>query len=138
MITQFVSRFMTHKDELRAKFRHKRPWSYLDIVRGVVEVITTAEYGEYAPDPERIHSIDDGNHQGTLVFIIAEKGYQPFTYYYLRVAYGSCSGCDTLQAARNLGDWNDVTPSSEELEACMMLALHVVQGIKKMSEEVSQ
>lgn len=47
---------------------------------------------------ERIHEIDDGDYQGTLVYLIPFDTYQPGAYEYLMtyVGYGSCSGCDTL------------------------------------------
>ena len=30
--------------------------------------------------------------------MIPEEGYQPSDYWYVRVSYGSCCGCDTLQS----------------------------------------
>lgn len=47
-----------------------------------------------------IHVIDDGEYQGTLIFLIPFDCYQPSCEDYLMtyVYYGSCSGCDTLQA----------------------------------------
>lgn len=51
-------------------------------------------------DAEKITEIDDGDHQGTLLFLIPEVTYQPASYEYLMtfVEYGSCSGCDTLMS----------------------------------------
>ncbi|HSH24992.1 MAG TPA: hypothetical protein VLA13_05585, partial [Massilibacterium sp.] len=83
------------------------------------------------PDPERIHSIDDGDYEGTLVFVIAEKGYQPHEYWYVRVWYGSCSGCDTLQRLEGRGDEIPV----EEVKGYMTLSLHVIQQLKAMGGE---
>jgi len=47
-----------------------------------------------------IHVIDDGEYQGTFIFLIPFDLYQPCCDDYLMtyVDYGSCSGCDTLQA----------------------------------------
>ena len=47
----------------------------------------------------KITEIDDGDYQGTLLFVIPKDRYQPQEYDYLitYVGYGSCSGCDTLQ-----------------------------------------
>ena len=49
-------------------------------------------------DAEKITEIDDGDYQGTLLFLVPEDTYQPAAHQYLMtfVEYGSCSGCDTL------------------------------------------
>lgn len=133
MITELTTPFVAAKAEVEAKIRSKRPDDYTDIVRLVVETINPgADYG--LPDADRIHRIDDGDYQGTLVFVIAEVGYQPNDYWYVRVGYGSCSGCDTLQAISE--SWDDEKPLTDsEVEGYWTLALHVAQGLKKMGEE---
>ena len=88
--------------------------------------------GYGGPDLERIHRIDDGDYQGTLVFVIGGKGYQLSTYWYVKVSYGSCSGCDTLEAIREYG--GDL-PKPQQVEDYMKLALHIVQGLNKMEDE---
>ena len=49
-------------------------------------------------DIKGIHEIDDGDYQGTLLYLIPFATYQPSSHEYLMTAveYGSCSGCDTL------------------------------------------
>ena len=131
MIQAFVDRFMEKKDELRGVFYEKHPDEYLDIVKAVVSVLSDEEYGDM--DITRIHVIDDGDYQGTLVFVIAEIAYQPHKYWYVRVSYGSCSGCDTLKAIRGYGE--DDKPTKEQVDDYMQLALHIVQGIKKMGDD---
>lgn len=128
-----VSRWEKNKEQVRIAFM-KRPDSYEDIVRAVVKAVSSDEYEEAALDPERIHLIDDGDYQGTLVFVIAEQGYQPSSYWYVKVNYGSCSGCDTFQSIQELGEY-DEPPTSAELDGYMTLALHIVQGLKKMGDE---
>ena len=129
MIQVFVDKFMARREALRKKFVKKHPESYEDIVKGVVLLLADEdEYGE-APDPERIHAINDGDYQGTLLFVIAANGYQPSDYWYVKVGYGSCSVCDTLKGIRN---YEDDPPSAEQVEEYMTLALHIVQGIKKL------
>lgn len=51
-------------------------------------------------DTQKIHEIDDGDYQGTYLYIIPRDIYQPLCSEYLMttVEYGSCSGCDALQA----------------------------------------
>jgi hypothetical protein len=131
MIQKFVTRFMAAENVLREKFAAKHPDAYIDIVKAVVDVIKgEGTYGE--PDATRIHQIDDGDYQGTLVFVIAGGGYQPWEYWYVKVGYGSCSGCDTLERIR---DYSENPPTKEQLDAYMTLALHIVQGFKSMQTE---
>jgi hypothetical protein len=125
---------MSKKDLLKQSFQ-KHPDSYVDIVKSVVSVITDdSDYGDHNLDPDRIHEIDDGSYQGTLVYIIGAKGYQPSDYWYVKVNYGSCSGCDTLEAIR---DYSDDTPSDEQINDYLTLSLHIVQGLKKMGDDAA-
>lgn len=71
------------------------------------EKIVTCILNEGEPDEElyewstkNIAEIDNGDYQGTLLFIIPKTTYQPGADHYLMtyVGYGSCSGCDTLTA----------------------------------------
>ena len=127
MIKKFVKRFMQNKQQLREKFAGSHPDEYVDIVKAVISSIGASEYGE--PSPERIHQIDDGDYQGTLLFVIAAGGYQPSEYWFVKVDYGSCSGCDTLQA---ISEYSSEPPTEDQLDQYMTLALHIVQGLKPM------
>lgn len=129
MIQKFIDKFMENKHVLQKKFSKKHPDDYIDIVRAVVEILHD-DYG--TPDPERIHEINDGEYQGTLTYIIAEDVYQPFKYWYVKVCYGSCSGCDTLQ---NIRDYSDVLPTEQQVKDYIQLALNIVQDIKEMKED---
>jgi len=132
MIQEFVDRFMGAKPQLEALFRQKHPEAYIDIVRAVVGVI--ADEGAWeSPSAERIHEIDDGDYQGTLVFVIAAGGYQPDAYWYVKVGYGSCSACDTLASIR---EYSDEPPTEQQAADYMTLALHVVQGLRRMADNV--
>jgi hypothetical protein len=131
MITEFVERFETGKEQLRASFAKEHPGSYKDVVINVLTILKgDEEYGR--PDPEKVTEIDNGDYQGTLVYVIPEGGYQPSTYWYVKVGYGSCSGCDTLEAIRG---YEDGAPSAKQVDDYMTLALHIVQGIKVMGDE---
>lgn len=99
---------------------------YIDIVKIVIEAVHDG-YG--TPDPNNIHEIDDGDYQGTLLFVIPMYEYQPWDYWYVKVSYGSCSGCDTLQAILD-GDYGYTV--DEKADALFTLALHIVQGLKRM------
>ena len=135
MIQKFVDRFMAKKDQLREQFKAQKIESYSAIVRAVVDLLVYDHDFECdSPDPERIHEIDDGNYQGTLVFVVGAQGYDPFKYWYVRISYGSCSGCDTLERI-NMGSWGDI-PTDSQVNQYMDLALYVVQCMKLMDEEV--
>lgn len=120
MIQEFVNTFMAKRGELEKVFSKKHPEEYKDVVKAVVNLFYDENEFD-KPDPSRIYEIDDGDYQGTLVFIIGASGYQPDDYWYVKVGYGSCSGCDTLQACSCVEDY-------------MTLALHIVQGLKKMED----
>lgn len=130
MIQAFVDKFMAGKDSLRDTWRTAPPKEYKDIVEAVVKLVSDEDgYGE--PDPKRVHQVDDGDYQGTLVFVIGATGYQPSDYWYVRISYGSCSGCDTLQAI--LDDCGYDEPLNDgQLDRLLTLALHVVQKMKAM------
>lgn len=125
MIKEFVERFLANPITWTT-----HPSNYIDIIRKIVQVITTYEYSDI--DPDRIHKIDDGEYQGTLVFVIGSKGYQPYDYWYTKVGYGSCSGCDTLQ---NINNYSNDPPTLEQQKEYNILALHIVQQLRKMHDE---
>jgi len=128
MNKELVSRFMSKKPELEKIFSKKHPEEYKEIIKSLVALLNTGnENGDL--DPERIHEINDGDYQGTLVYIIAETGYQPSNYWYVKVYYGSCSSCDTLLG---ISDYEEGLPSKQQIKEYMELALHIVQGLKKM------
>jgi hypothetical protein len=130
MIKDFVEKFEKNKEALRAKFAAKHPDNYAEVVKNVIEILREESANKTAPDPERIHQIDDGNYQGTLVYIIAECGYQPDIYWYVKVSYGSCFACDILEGIRR---YDSDQPSEQQVKDYMILALHIIQGLKLMN-----
>ena len=130
MIQDFVDIFISKKDTL---FVDEHPQSYGAIVQTVIETIAAdgLESGYGAPDPTRIHEIDDGDYQGTLLYVIAANGYQPSTYWSVKVSYGSCGGCDTLQGIHDDGGWLD-KPTPTQATDYQTLALHIVQSLREI------
>ena len=135
MNAQFVNRFLSNKESLRETFA-KKSLAYAELVEAVIRVVSDPDADDYAnpqPDPERIHVINDGDYQGTLLFVIGDTGYQPSDYWYVKISYGSCSGCDTLEG---VGWWGDEEAATEEqVDDYMTLALHIVQGLKKLGND---
>ena len=104
MIERFVKRFDAARETLKAKYLAEPPSSYDDIVK-----------------------VDHGDYQGMLLFVIGGSGYQPHSYWVTDVSYGSCSGCDTLQAI------HDTTDRDEASGDYVTLALHLVQSMKQVT-----
>ncbi len=98
----------------------------------IVENILNPGLSEYGDtwDSGRITEIDNGNYQGTLLYLIPNDRYQPDASEYLMtfVDYGSCSGCDTLQRIQSYGD---VPPTDQQLKDYMALCKDIVMNIIK-------
>ena len=133
MIQKFVDRWMSKKDEAAANFKSSPPESYCAIVRAVVDVLNDEDDFD-TPDPDRITKIDHGSsYEGTFLYVIASEGYSPDEFWYVKVGYGSCSACDTLEGI--LGYEREGILSDKQTQDIMTLALHIVQGIKPMDSE---
>lgn len=128
MIKEFVEIWNKHKNELSDIYSKKHASSYFEIVKNVVTLLNNHLDGYGIIDPNRIHEIDDGDYQGTLLYVIACNDYQPSTYYSVFVDYGSCSGCDLLQSI-----WSDGVEdivNETQLNDYMKLSLNIIQGLK--------
>lgn len=140
MIKEFVKSWDKHKDELKDFFKNNTPSNYSDyedIVKLLFEKVINVDlvYDSEKFDIENIKIIDDGDYQGTQIFIIHRDSYQPGIneYVYTHTYYGSCSGCDTLLA---ILDYNyDEKLNEQQVEDLMQLALHLLQRCKYMEEE---
>ena len=128
MIKTIVKNYMNHKEAIRKIFEVHEPKTYKDIVKTIVETC-----GEVEPwvnlDANKIHEIDDGDYQGTYLYVIPQEAYQPNRYWFVYVAYGSCSGCDTLEYIQCDEDAN------RRIDNYMTLALHIVQNIQEIKGE---
>lgn len=132
MIEQFAHAFQDRgAGWLREKYTAEAPGSYSSIFTDVVRFLAEDSGVDRwdRPDPERITVIDHGDYQGTMLFVVAATGYQPSHFWTCRVFYGSCSGCDSFEAARNYR--YEGPPTREEVEAYVSMALHMVQGMKE-------
>ena len=124
MIQAFVDKFMEAKPALGERLVRELntgyDFDYEKLVRAVVESI-----GEPL-DPERIQEINWGDYQGTVFYVIGATGYQPHEFWTVKIDYGSCSHCDTLEGIRS----DHREGSDEQKRQLLELALHVVQGLK--------
>jgi len=83
------------------------------------------------PDFKNITQIDYGEYQGTFVFIVGGRTYQPNAneHWYTYVEYGSCSVCDTLESTRN---YRGGPPTTEQVTDYWTLCLHMIQRMKRL------
>ena len=123
-----------NKDKLEKALREKsglNNCSYITLVEMVVEYILnpSSGYGD-TYDKKKITLIDNGDYQGTQLFMIPLDTYQPSEYEYLltHVSYGSCSGCDTLLSIQ---DWNDGKLTDSQVKDFMGLCKDLVCNIIK-------
>ena len=88
------------------------------------------DFGGAKYDPEKITEIDNGDYQGTLLFLIPSNNYQPSESEYLMtyVGYGSCCGCDTLQGIQ---DWGETVLTENQVKDFMDLCRGIVQNTIK-------
>ena len=107
---------------------HNCDYEYL--VRLVVRYILNDNVYDGTWSTDNITTIDNGEYQGTLLFVIPEETYQPNEYEYLMtyIGYGSCSVCDTLQSIQ---PWESRALTDEELEGFMTLCKDIVTNIIK-------
>ena len=105
MLKFCLDKWTQNSDDLRDYLMNEKSfddYEYLDLVKLIVEFIlnkeTPGDDDRYNVD--NITEIDNGDYQGTLLYVIPADTYQPSEWEYIMtcVSYGSCSGCDTLQA----------------------------------------
>lgn len=142
MIKEFVECWNKYKVDLEEYFKNAKQEEY-DTYEKIVKllfdkVINKEETKGRLFDIDNIKVIDDGDWQGTQIFIINLKSYQPCETEYVvtNTYYGSCSGCDTLQAIQSIQRYNfDKLPNEEQIKGYMQLALHLLQKSKWLYEE---
>lgn len=120
MLKYCVDQWEKNKDNLREALEQfdfdKHYMSYKVLMSLIITHILEDKW-----DSENFTTIDDGDYQGTLLFVIPERTYQPGAGNYLMtyVGYGSCDCCDTMLSI--LGG------SDSRVDDLMTLALHMVQ-----------
>lgn len=137
MITELVKQWEENKHKLEEYFRTTKQDEYDNyetIVKKVFEICLPKATDYSGWDLDKMTVIDDGDYQGTQIFIIPNDTYQPSVENYVMTDtyYGSCSGCDTLQA---ISSYDDDLPTDEQVKEYMTLALHLVQKLKRLGTE---
>lgn len=139
MIKEFVKKWEQNKNKLEEFIKtHKQEEydSYEDLVKLLFNIVINVveDFCDNTFDTNNITIIDDGDYQGTQIFILHKKSYQPYIseYVYTSVCYGSCSGCDTLQS---ISSYNYELPDEEQIKDYMTLILHLLQNCHYMKGE---
>ena len=132
MVKEMISQWEENKHKLEEYFRtttQDNYSEYKDIVKKIFELCLLKSDNDYGFNIESMTVTDDGDWQGTQIFIIPKDCYQPEAEDYIvtDTYYGSCSGCDTLQG---INYYEDSLPSEEQIKKYMTLALHLVQKLK--------
>lgn len=128
MDKEIIENWENKKEKIREYFKNTRQEEY-DTYEKIVKLLVKEILPEY--DYENITVIDDGEYQGTQIFIIPKDMYQPdiedylFTHNY----YGSCSGCDTLL---RISQYDDGLPTEEQVNDYMQLCLNLIQKLKPL------
>lgn len=145
MIKAYIDYWNKDRDKLEEYFKTHRQseyYNYEDLVKLVFDIIVNqnangiSSHETYAYDTKNILTIDDGDYQGTLIFVLHENTYQPSVtdYVYTSVYYGSCEVCDILQGIRDYCD-ADSLPTDEQVKDYMTLCLHLLENCHYMMEE---
>lgn len=129
MIQSFVDRFMERKESLREMLSKEHPADYKELVKTVLEILYDKDDRENSPNIESLVKVSAGGHSGELLFTFSNCQAYDIKFYYLIIDYGSCGGCDTLEAIKN---YSSEPPTKEQLDDYMTLALHIVQRIKEL------
>jgi len=107
--------------------------NYTKLLTSVIDFVYNKEEDTYQKlDTKNITVIDNGEYQGTLLFIIPYDIYQPasYEYIYTKIHYGSCSGCDALQNALMYAEDNE----EKSIDSIWKISLDLLANCKKLEE----
>lgn len=135
MIQKYVDAFRENKKQFEKWVESiEEEITYIDILKQVVNLCLNPKYVDtlYELDEDKITEIDNGDYQGTLIYLIPRSCYQPMVsdYVYTSVFYGSCSGCDALLAAQG---WNYCN-IKYDVDMVTTIALHIVENMKWLED----
>lgn len=123
---------------IRGNQKKLKNCEYDYLVKLIVYNILNEDIDEYSADKwdgENIITIDNGDYQGTLLFLIPQDVYQPNEAKYLMtyVNYGSCSVCDTLMNIQMDVPYADENETMSEqtvkdfMALCRDLVCHIIK-----------
>ena len=135
MLKALVEKWDKNRDKLQHELETRtdiRGMVYRDIVALTFDMIYNDDEETGKLNVRRITEIDDGDYQGTLLYLIPFEWYQPSENDYLMtcVGYGSCSGCDTLQAILSY-DYSEGVLVKRQVDDFMTLCKDIITSTIK-------
>jgi hypothetical protein len=132
MQKDIVAQWDKNKGNLETYFRITPQPEYADSYLAILKIIVGLVLTDKQYKLSRITVVDDGDWQGTQLFLIPEDVYQPSLGHYLltHTYYGSCSGCDTL---KKINQYEEGLPSEDQIAAYMTLSLHLIQKMTRIT-----
>lgn len=137
MLKIIVEKWDKNKDKLKEVFETQKGFNGCDY-KEIVKTVFSTIYNDGECflsgrlDLENLTEIDNGECQGTLIYLIPFDTYQPSESEYLMsyVDYDSCSGCDALQAIQAYGGY-DKNLNETQVKDFMQLAKDILQNTIK-------
>lgn len=135
MIQKYIDKFQKNKSKLYDYFAATPQSEYDTYKKLLIKTIEICINDSMEPeiDAAAITQINDGDYQGTLLYIIPLSTYQPAEWEYLTtyVNYGSCSGCDTLLG---ISCYDSDLPNKTQVKDYLTLCLHMVERMEWFRE----
>lgn len=136
MIKEFLEKWWKYKDNMESYFRGFEDISgveYHGIVKALVENILNQGV-EWCKLSKEVKVIDDGDYEGTMIFIFHNDTCTPSItdYFFTHNYYGSCSGCDTLLS---IVEGSGGKATDEQVKLLMRLAFDLLRNIKPMAAD---
>lgn len=137
MIKEFVAQWWMYHQNMEQYFKSIPEISdidYEDIVRALVENVLNCGVEEWYKISTDIHVIDDGQWQGTQIFVVHRDTYHPSVddYFFADNYYGSCSGCDTLM---HITKHKEEPATDEQVKELMQLAFDMLRNFKPLVKD---
>ena len=131
-----VDRWDKNKDRLQKRIENSidhNSWGYETLVKLIIEEVLNpgAEFRSDTWNSEEITVIDNGDYQGSQLFLFHKNTYQPGPADYMITFefYGSCSGCDTLMAIQEWS-YKQELPTEIQVRDYMALCLNLIQQMR--------
>ena len=105
-------------------------FSYKNLIFHILNKVLIDDMGDPLYDYDQLTVIDNGDYQGTFIFIAPEFDcYQPGQGDYMMtfVGYGSCAGCDIMEDLICSYDKDYPEHTAVIVTDMMQLALHIIQ-----------
>lgn len=129
MINEIITKWENNKKNLQGWFAKNHPIDYQQIVTKLFELVINIPFFKW--DIGKMVILDTGGYQGDQIYLIQSMD-GPWMVTHNK--YGSCSGCDTLEAICDRDDRKAGPPLKHHVEGYMTLALHLVQKMRWITD----